>query len=835
MLKIGGETPTQVYIGTQPVLALYMGTEKIWPVGGTTIGTVTITGEIITGPVFDPDAAAYIAAVEAADGQALEDGVRAAMNELIIAVKAIGFNMNTFFLLAGPRTLAGALVMPGSLAVLTGSNLVSANYERKSGYLGVNGPAGGDITSFHPTFLNGNVQQSTGLYLSEGGTTVGVGYERYQSAFSDIGFPAPGSGFDEMTVSTGGPVMRVNLATPTGDNPGGVAAIDWFTTPGAYYQRRLSSTAVQFGSPARGVIDASQDHNPATTWTGPITTLPSGRMAALYQGNRIDDVALGAAIAQYLEALDTAVQPELPVATDPDAIAYITAVEAADGQVLEDAIRVAIDDFVIALKAAPGLWESLPVLAPFAGARTVEGAMVPLRGAAGPFVANNITSGDYDRIRGFTFGPGANIIPGSPDYDWGSTLTGMGALSTVQVDDLPPPWAHLILYDRWPYERGLISAADITPGQGNILMMGIQSNDVGLITELVVMPLAANNYIAVSRISNTQHRSSFSGGTVVRNSVFSPESPERPIPHVFSPNQGFRMMGAFFSVGLSDANNNAFRVILTRFQEDLAAGVGPDPPRASDPDANAYILAVEAADGQALEAGVRMAIDAFVIGCKADGIWAALEICNLFMGARTLAGAIIPLKGSYTPVATNFTEGDYNRRRLRGDSTSKGVDTGYSITAYPAPDIAPPNHYSWMHIMLPNSAELEVHMGAELSGVLWSQAFTTLNLSMRNYSPSSFDTPSFPAGFYGIARNSQATVDVAGSAVQRGIAQATARLDSGVGTVTVPVTIFKNSNPGFEFYSAAEISWYSYGGYLDIALLKSRVEALSAALATAIP
>jgi hypothetical protein len=44
-----------------------------------------------------------------------------------------------------------------------------------------------------------------------------------------------------------------------------------------------------------------------------------------------------------------------------------------------------------------------------------------------------------------------------------------------------------------------------------------------------------------------------------------------------------------------------------------------------------------------------------------------------------------------------------------------------------------------------------------------------------------------------------------------------------------------NPEAGFEFHSAAELSWYSYGGYLDIALLKGRVEALSAALATAIP
>ena len=40
-----------------------------------------------------------------------------------------------------------------------------------------------------------------------------------------------------------------------------------------------------------------------------------------------------------------------------------------------------------------------------------------------------------------------------------------------------------------------------------------------------------------------------------------------------------------------------------------------------DADALAYITAVETADGQALEEKTKIAIDNFVLGCKADGIW----------------------------------------------------------------------------------------------------------------------------------------------------------------------------------------------------------------------
>ena len=51
-----------------------------------------------------------------------------------------------------------------------------------------------------------------------------------------------------------------------------------------------------------------------------------------------------------------------------------------------------------------------------------------------------------------------------------------------------------------------------------------------------------------------------------------------------------------------------------------------------DADATAYIAAVEAADGQALEAGVKTAINTFVVGCKADGIWTALKASCIQIG-----------------------------------------------------------------------------------------------------------------------------------------------------------------------------------------------------------
>jgi hypothetical protein len=88
---------------------------------------------------------------------------------------------------------------------------------------------------------------------------------------------------------------------------------------------------------------------------------------------------------------------QLPLATDPDAIAYIAAVEAADGQALEAQIRAAIDAFVIGMKA-DGNWDGVTQLYPLLGARTPEGAGVALKGP--PVTLSNVTSADYSRIKG---------------------------------------------------------------------------------------------------------------------------------------------------------------------------------------------------------------------------------------------------------------------------------------------------------------------------------------------------------------------------------------------------------------------------------------------------
>lgn len=105
-----------------------------------------------------------------------------------------------------------------------------------------------------------------------------------------------------------------------------------------------------------------------------------------------------------------------------------------------------------------------------------------------------------------------------------------------------------------------------------------------------------------------------------------------------------------------------------------------------DADALAYLTAVEAADGQALESSVKSAINTFVVGCKADGIWNAIVASCIMAGARTVAGAIVPLRGN-APTNNNFVSGDYSRKLgLLGDGSTKYLATGYNnndTTSFP--------------------------------------------------------------------------------------------------------------------------------------------------------
>jgi len=84
--------------------------------------------------------------------------------------------------------------------------------------------------------------------------------------------------------------------------------------------------------------------------------------------------------------------------TDPDAQTYIAAVETADGQAIEGDVALAISDFVVGCKL-DGIWDAIKASCILAGARTLNGALVPLANASGVAPTLNGTAGGWNYNR----------------------------------------------------------------------------------------------------------------------------------------------------------------------------------------------------------------------------------------------------------------------------------------------------------------------------------------------------------------------------------------------------------------------------------------------------
>ena len=90
--------------------------------------------------------------------------------------------------------------------------------------------------------------------------------------------------------------------------------------------------------------------------------------------------------------------------SDPDALAYLSSVASADGVGVEVGVAKVIEDFIVGCKS-DGIWDSIKASCILAGARTLNGALVPLAGTAP--TNNNFVTADYDRKTGLK-GNGSN-------------------------------------------------------------------------------------------------------------------------------------------------------------------------------------------------------------------------------------------------------------------------------------------------------------------------------------------------------------------------------------------------------------------------------------------
>jgi len=244
-----------------------------------------------------------------------------------------------------------------------------------------------------------------------------------------------------------------------------------------------------------------------------------------------------------------------------------------------------------------------------------------------------------------------------------------------------------------------------------------------------------------------------------------------------------------------------------------------------DANALAYIAAVETADGQALEGDVKTAINAFVVGCKTDGIWNAIHASCILAGARTLAGALVPLVGT-APTNLNFTNSDYNRKTgLKGNGSTKYLNSNQNTNA---------NAQNNFHMCIYKTTAIDGN-GAYVGQVVGSSAYDFIHKNPNAFATArTSDAMTLPnvnlPGFFGVSRSSASTM--IGRSSSTDVTRSTASFAPDNANLFV---FARNQGSSASFYSNAQLSFYSIGSSINLALLDARVTTLMAAFAAAIP
>jgi hypothetical protein len=265
--------------------------------------------------------------------------------------------------------------------------------------------------------------------------------------------------------------------------------------------------------------------------------------------------------------------------------------------------------------------------------------------------------------------------------------------------------------------------------------------------------------------------------------------------------------------------------------------------KGSDPDAIAYIAAVEQQDTQVLENGVRIAINNFVVGCKDDGIWNAIKASCILAGARTLNGALVPLVGT-APTSFNFVSGDYNRKTgLVGNGTTKYLNANRAGNADPQDSIHLSAFVTVLHdpTLTTPSGSGGTYIGSgglDTTGATHfgragglAPSFGSTFARNRNSAVTLNIDPIPPSpGFFGITRALADSYSVRAGGVNYTVVQ-----NSQTPAAENHFVFSRNDGGSPDVNSNGRLAFYSIGEAINLAQLDTRVSNLMTAIGAAIP
>ena len=247
-----------------------------------------------------------------------------------------------------------------------------------------------------------------------------------------------------------------------------------------------------------------------------------------------------------------------------------------------------------------------------------------------------------------------------------------------------------------------------------------------------------------------------------------------------------------------------------------------------EPESVNYLRAVEDADGAYLETGVKKAINRFIVGCKKDGIWDAIKSSCILCGARTIAGALVPLAGT-APTAVNFVSANYNRETGLVGVPASGtyIDTNRANDADGLNDI---------HL-----AVYKTSTGDDTAPWLIGSRDVSVPVSyilvgsggFFNRSPAailSVDT-SGTTGLRATLRSSPSSASVYYNGALTAVSSTSTAIDTSINHFVFAY----GSSTGAVGKSNARLAFYSVGSSLSLSALDARVTTLVSQIAAAIP
>jgi len=494
----------------------------------------------------------------------------------------------------------------------------------------------------------------------------------------------------------------------------------------------------------------------------------------------------------------------------------------------------AIDRFVRTLKSG-GLYDDINAACVMAGWTNLAGALYPLKGSAP--TNNGFLAADLDAGIGL-------------QGDASSYLNSNRNSNADPQDDY-----HAAV---WVSKADSGSSGAMYLGSGGPGITG--STNIGSTTDLaspdtifrsrsatsdiIASSASSTGLIALSRSVGGSY--GYRSGSLFGSKTRASETPANANYFVFSRNlSGTPSLPtdatlSWYSIG-SSTDLAALDSAVSTLMADLRA-IDED---GFEPESVNYLRAVEAADGAYLETGVKQAINSFIVGLKKDNLWNALKASCILCGARTIAGALVPLAGTAPTAYGGWSSGDYNRETgLKGNGTTKYLNSNHLASSQYTND----THFAVWHSEvsttgLPSGYGVSIGCASKVIATgLNSFSMIRLNQSLDqwvfyvNSANALSGTGGSPnsTGFMGASRS-----DATNVTYRRNGASGVGAIASQDHAENAPYGVFQTLFTNFAgqtFPTDARIAFYSIGSAIaDLALLDARVSTLVSQIAAAIP